>query len=229
VTSRRCCLRAAASAALLLAARAVPAADPSSFSDAERLLFTEDHFKTLSSAAKLEYEYRRTGSLGGNAKDRAVVTVSARNRSGGRDVSVDFLSGPRRMELPAVKDAEGNPLLLYFLEREVREMNRLTGGSTNYYRKRIRITLAENAQLKPVSLTVDGKDVRATEVRFAPYREDPARSRYEKFAEKTFVMTFSDQVPGGIVEMRTELLEPVPGGTPALVLGESLKYIGRRP
>lgn len=227
ILRRRLMLALAPLGALVLA-RDVGAAEPSSFSEAERLLFTEDHFKSVTKATRLDYEYRRRGSLEAEFVDSVRVAVAAKNRTGGRDVRVDFLTGPRRMELPEVKDAEGNPLVLYFLEREVREMNRLTGGSINYYRKRIRMTLAEAAQVKAVELDVGGKKVPARAILLAPYREDPARPRYEKFAEKTFVLTLSDQVPGGIVEMRSELLQPVAGAEPKLVLAESLKYVARR-
>jgi hypothetical protein len=225
---RRRLVLALAPLGTLVLARGVAAAEPSSFSEAERLLFTEDHFKLVDKAMRLDYEYRKRGSLEEEFVDSVRAAVSARNRAGGRDVKIDFLSGKRRMELPEIKDAEGNPLVLYFLEREVREMNRLTGGSINYYRKRIRMTLAEAAEVKPVALEVGGRKVQAREIHFAPYREDPARPRYEKFAEKTFVLVLSDQVPGGIVEMRSQLLQPVAGAEPKLVLAESLKYVARR-
>jgi hypothetical protein len=215
-------------AGVLWATRAAWAADPSTYSEAERLLFVEDHLKTLTKATQLDYEYRRRGSLEDEFTDPVRVLVAARNPAGGRDVKVNFLSGNRKMELPDVKDAEGNPLILYFLEREVREMNRLTGGSINYYRKRIRLAFAEGAQVKPVTLTLAGKTVQAREIHIAPYRDDPARSRYEKFAEKTFVLTLSDQVPGGIVEMRSQLLAPEGGGGPKPLLAESVKYVARR-
>ena len=225
---RRRGVLALASVAVILLTSSAGAADPSAFSEAERLLFAEDHLKALTSATRLDYEYRKRGSLEEEFTDRVRIAVAAKTRAGGRDVKVDFLSGSRRMELPVVKDAEGNPLILYFLEHEVREMNRLTGGSINYYRKRIRMAFAEAAEVKPVALTVDGKQVQAREIHIAPYRDDPARPRYEKFADKTFVFTLSDQVPGGIVEMRSELLQPVAGGEPTLILAESIKYVARR-
>lgn len=224
MNTRRRFLALAPAGALLACAR-VSAADSSTFSEAERLLFTEDHFKSLTSAARLDYEYRKRGSLEGEFTDRVRVEVSAKKPAGKHDVRVDFLTGGRRLELPEVSDAEGNPLILYFLEREVREMTRLTGGSSNYYRKRIRIAFAESAQVKPVALTVAGKQVQAREIHIAPYRDDPARARYEKFAEKTFVLALSDQVPGAIVELRSELLQP---NEPTLVIAESVRYVARR-
>jgi hypothetical protein len=226
--TRRRCLLAIAPAGALWFARGAWAADPSTFSEAERLLFTEDHFKMLTAATRLDYEYRKRGSLEEEFTDRVQVAVAAKARTGGRSVKVEFLSGSRKMELPEVKDAEGNPLVLYFLEREVREMNRLTGGSVNYYRKRIRMAFAEGAQVKPAVLTVDAKQIKAREIHIAPYRDDPARPRYEKFAEKTFVLAMSDQVPGGIVELRSELLPPVASGDPKPLVAESLKYVARR-
>jgi hypothetical protein len=223
ITRRR--LLALAPLGAILSSRPASATEADSFSEAERLLFTGDHFKSLTSAAKIDYEYRKRGSLEEECTDKVRVAVSAKKPSGGRDVKVDFLTGNRRLELPDVQDALGNPLILYYLEHEVREMTRLTGGSTNYYRKRMRIAFAEAAQITPVTLTVAGKEVQAREIHIAPYREDPARSRYEKFAEKTFVLALSDQVPGSVVEMRSELLQP---SEPTLVIAESVKYVARR-
>jgi hypothetical protein len=72
--------------------------------------------------------------------------------------------------------------------------------------------------------------VAATEIHIAPYRDDPARSRYEKFAEKTYTFTLADDVPGKVVELRSEL--SVPGdaaGKPRdLVLAESVRFVGKR-
>ena len=43
---------------------------------------------------------------------------------------------------------EGNPVLLYFLERDIREMERLTGGKSGYFRKAIRLALARSASVE---------------------------------------------------------------------------------
>ena len=96
-------------------------------------------------------------------------------------------------------------MILFFLERDVREMHRLTGGSINYYRKRIRMALAEGGRVETVTRDIGPRRIAATEIRIAPYRDDPARSRYEKFAEKTYIFTLSDDVPGKVVELRSEL------------------------
>ena len=126
--------------------------------------------------------------------------------------------------------ANANPVILFFLEREVREMHRLTGGSVNYYRKRIRMALAEGGQVEAVTLDLGPRRIAATEIHIAPYRDDPARSRYEKFAEKTYIFTLSDDVPGKVVELRSELSAPpgASGKAREIVIAESLRFARER-
>jgi hypothetical protein len=136
-----------------------------------------------------------------------------------------FLSATRRVDLPDLDGATGNPVILFFLEREVREMHRLTGGSENYYRKRIRMALANGAEVRDVEAAVGARRVPATEIRLAPYHDDPARSRYERFAETTYVFTLSKDVPGAVLEMRSELRAPADAAKPQpLVVADVLRF-----
>lgn len=99
----------------------------------------------------------------------------------------------------------GNPVVLYFLEREVRELKRLTGGSVSFYRNRIRKALAGEAMVRETQVSYDGRSVKATEIRIDPYVDDPARSRFEKFAERYYVMVLSPEIPGEVYRMKAEL------------------------
>ena len=219
------------SIALMLAVAALPyaqhvrAADPSEFSVAEKRLFVDHHLRGLSGGTTLEYVYTKRGSLEAPVDDTARVTVGPPSAGGGQSVKVQYLSATRRLELADIDAANANPVILYFLEHEVREMNRLTGGSSNYYRKRIRMALAEGGRVEAVTLDRGSRRIAATEIHIAPYRDDPARSRYEKFAEKTYVFTLSDEVPGKVVELRGELREPqgADGKADAVVIAESVR------
>ena len=216
-------------AAQLLAAPA-DAADPSQFSVAENRLFIDDHLRGLPAPTTLEYTYRKRGSLEGAIDDTARVIVRPRSAAGAQSVKVEYLSDARKLELPDIDAANANPVILFFLEREVREMHRLTGGSVNYYRKRIRMALAEGAHVEAVKVDLGPRRIAATEIHIAPYRDDPARSRYEKFAEKVYIFTLSDQVPGKVVELRSELSAPpgAPGKAREIVIAESLRFAGKR-
>ncbi len=149
---------------------------------------------------------------------------------GGRTVKVEYLTDARKLELADIDAANGNPMVLFFLERDLREMRRLTGGSINYYRKRIRMALAEGGQVEAVTRDLGPRRIAAIAIHIAPYRDDPARSRYEKFAEKTYVFTLSDDVPGKIVELRSELSTPpdASGKEREVVISETLRFVRQR-
>ena len=216
--------------ATLLFASPLQAADPSQFSIAEMRLFVDDHLRGISGPATLEYTYTKRGSLESSVDDTARVMVGPRSAGGTQSVKVEYLTDTRKLELSDIDAANANPVILFFLEREVREMHRRTGGSINYYRKRIRMALAEGAQVDAVALDIGPRRIAATQIHIAPYRDDPARSRYQKFAEKTYTFTLSDDVPGKVVELRSELSAP-PGATgnaPDLVIAESLRFARER-
>jgi len=208
----------------------VQSADPGQFSAAENRLFIDDHLRGLSGPTTLEYAYTKRGSLEGPVDDIARVIVGPPSTGGGQSVKVEYLTETRKLELSDIDAANANPVILFFLERDVREMHRLTGGSINYYRKRIRMALAEGGQVQSTTLNIGPRRIEATEIHIAPYRDDPARSRYEKFAEKTYVFTLSDDVPGKVVELRSELTAPpdASGKGREIVIAESLRFARKR-
>ena len=147
-------------------------------------------------------------------------------------MKVEYLSGARnRIELPDITVAHGNPIIVYFLERELREMHRLTGGAINYYRKRIRMALAEGAQVEPVTVDTIGSGRVAGNAGSASRRiaTIPRDRGYERFAEKRYAFTLSDAVPGRVVELRSELsssADGAAGDAEAAIIVETLQLAG---
>jgi len=222
--------RAAFAVATLALAAAVRAADPSEFSVAETRLFVDDHLRGVPASTTLDYAYTKRGSLESPVDDSARVIVGPASKGAGRSVKVQYLSDTRALELADIDAANANPVILYFLERDIREMHRLTGGSTSYFRKRIRMALAEGGQLATPEVNVGSRHVATTQIRIAPYRDDPARSRYDRFADKTYVFTLSDEIPGKVVELHSELLAPpaASGAARELIIAETLRFAGER-
>jgi hypothetical protein len=208
----------------------VPAADPAEFSIAEKRLFVDEHLRGLPGPATLEYTYTKRGSLEAAADDTARVIVEPSSAGGSPSARVEYLRDTRKLELSDIDAANANPVILFFLERDVREMHRLTGGSVSYFRKRIRMALAEGGRVEAVMLDFGARRIAATEIRIAPYRDDPARSRYEKFAEKTYTFTLSDEVPGKVVELRSELSDPpgASGKAGEVAIAETLRFARER-
>jgi hypothetical protein len=116
-----------------------------------------------------------------------------------------FLTGAREMRQPGVEGAQGNPAILYFLERDIREMQRLTQGKANYFRKRIRMAVYQGTSIRNLTLQYRGRPVAVREFSISPYLDDPNRPRYEKLASKQYLFMLSDSVPGALYGIRTRI------------------------
>ncbi len=185
------------------------------------------HLANLPDKAAVSYDYAKTGTLEPAFEDR--VKLQVEKTAGGRRTHVDYLSGKEALVLPDIDGASGNPVILSFLERDVREMERRTGGKSNYFRKRVRLALAENAQIEPVTMDVQGRQVEAVRISIRPYQNDPMQARFPAFTGKIYTFTISKQVPGMVYEMRTEVRDPhAPAQAPPLVI-ERVVYTGTKP
>jgi hypothetical protein len=199
------------------AANAIAAeADSAPVSQAEDAVFNKDHLNALKVGAYLQYSFSKRGTLEAAADDMVTLKIT-KIGSNGREVDVKCLSGNRKVDLPLEGELKGNPVILCFLERDIREMKRLTGGSMNYYRKRIRMALAEAAKIRPTTITIEGKSVQATEVMIDPYSNDQARVKFTKHANKTYRFVLSEAVQGGVVELQSVMHEE---GKPSSVMVE---------
>ena len=187
------------------------------FSPAERALFMSNQFASLTPPATLRYKYHKSGSLEPGFEDQVAVKLSAQANGKCCTANTDFLAGARRLALPEVEAADGNPVVLYFLERDIREMSRLTKGQPNYFRKRIRMAVFGDAKLRELSLPYRGANVAARRITITPYLDDPLRSRFEKLATKQYDFTLSDAVPGGVYAIRTLVSGESASAGPVLV------------
>lgn len=179
-------------------------------SPAEVRLFMSDQLKNLPGRdSVLNYKFVKSGAYESGYEDKVALQVSAPDTKadGARKVSTEFMSGEHKADMPPVENARGNPVIMYFLERDVREMKRITGGSPNYYRKLIRLALVDTKDIKPVTVKWGGKEIKAEEIVLDPFKDDPAKARYTRFANKTYTFVLSDQVPGNVVSLKTVMRE----------------------
>ncbi|MFC0135933.1 hypothetical protein CR105_01245 [Massilia eurypsychrophila] len=185
----------------ILAAACVLAAQPAAaraISAAETLLFQANHLQNVRAPLTLIYAFHKAGSLEQGFDDQVRLMLSLDKPA----VTMHFLSGDRQRPVPIADNPEGNPVLLGFLERDIAEMARRTGGSGNYFRKRIRLALAESAQVRPQRFSYAGKAVDGNAISIAPYLNDPMHHRYGQYVGKRYTFVVSAQVPGGVYELR---------------------------
>lgn len=186
----------------------VRAAPSQEITPAERALFLEPSLGGLKSGTTLDYRMRRAGTLDSPFDDDARLTLGPRADQTCCAAQLRFLSGERTVKLPDIDLPEANPVLLGFLEHDIREMERATGGKANYFRKRIRMALAEGPALQPVTLRWQGRALAGVAVTITPYADDPLRARYGKLADKRYTFWRAAGLPGRLAGVRTTVTEP---------------------
>ncbi len=183
-------------------------------SEAEQLLFMHPHLAATHGPRKLAYAYVAEAASAPRAEDRAAIELRPRADATCCTVHVDYLSGPMAVNLPDLDDAAANPILLYFLESEVRLMQRTTKGQSSHFRRQMRQSLVDSATVADTQVRWGGKDVAARVVRVSPFLDDPFRMRFEQQAATRYEFVLSDAVPGGIYRLSATLPGDKAGGKP---------------
>ncbi|MDY7575157.1 hypothetical protein [Actimicrobium sp. CCI2.3] len=193
-------------AAGMLLAIAASASSAQEISQSEKILFQSNHFGSIKQSTRIAYAYHQESAAPDAFDDAVTLTVTHPNADGTASVAAQFLTGSHAIAIAPIDHAQGNPAILGFLERDIAEMKRLTGGSTNYFRKRIRLALAApEAAIKTITVNYAGHPVAAQEISVRPYVDDPLKERFGKFAGKGYVFVISDAVPGSVFQVYTTL------------------------
>ena len=196
---------------------------PPPLSSAQVALFETPHLASILAPLKLEYAFRREEEGRPTVTDRITLDVRHVEENGRHDVYPEFLTGERRIHYPPAMGFLGNPLLLFALDRDTRELAAATGGSVNWFRGRFRAALLERAMLRHGQAPAAGQPapVAATMVELTPFENERRAGRFQTLR---YVFTLSDAVPGGIIDMRSTVLAGPDG--PALT--ESITFDGAR-
>lgn len=204
-------------ALLLNLSGAAAAEDVPDYSAAEQALFMTDHLRDVSAPTVLRYRFHKEGALEAGFDDEVSIVLEARADGSCCDARGNFLSGARRIALPDIEDAQGNPAILYFLEHDVRDMQRLTQGQPNHFRRRIRMAIYQDARVLETRFEFKGQSISGRTISVTPYVDDPNRVRFEQHAGKEYLFMLSDEVPGHVFGIRTRS-GPVGGlGEPLIV------------
>jgi len=195
-----------------------------SLSPAQLALFETPHLASLRPPVRLDYVFRRDEAGEEPVADtfRLKVRASTAEQDGKRDVFPEFLTGPRALRYPPALGFAGNPLLLFALDRDTRELGAATGGTPTWFRNRFRHALATAAELRPGEIAFDGRRLPATVITLTPYAGEPRAGRFQ---ERRYAFTLSEAVPGWFHAIRAEL--PAAGEKGAVV--ESIVFAGTAP
>ena len=218
----------ACAAAIALAAPAggmaqvPPTQDDRPLSPAQVALFETPHLRNVVQGETLDYAFVRQGP--GAFADRVAMHVKQVNPDGTKDLSFDFLNGPRHMPYPELDNFRGNPLVMLVLERDVREMKETLGLSASYFRERIRQAFVTRATVSDAEFSMDGKSVPAKLVTVQPFEDDARLERLPSVQRKTYAFVLAEAVPGMLAEVRTSMPADPSAQIPAA--GERMTFQG---
>lgn len=195
-----------------------------SLTPAQVALFESDHLKDISKPVRLDYAFTHQGGVG-DFKDKVTADIRNVRTDGRKDVWVQFLSGTRQVKFPPAMGFNGNPLLMYFLEHDVVEMQQATGGSAGYFRTLIRMAFL-NADMRPTKVTFKGQTYDGHEIVISPFRGDPHLAKFPGFRDKTYHFILCDSLPGTIYQISTDV--PTVGSGISGAFKEAMTYEGEQ-
>jgi hypothetical protein len=186
--------------ALALAMQANAADKPGSdIAPAEQLLFMSPHMKSVGAQTELDYAMDMSGPPAKVNDTVRVLVVSAGNANG--DARVSDRTGP--VDVPG--NLPCNPVILYFLEHDIAEMEQMTGGKRRYFQQRVRLALAAGPPITQIVSDAGGKKVKAQKIVIQPYLDDPNASRFPQYTAKRYTFIVADDVPGHVMTIRAEV------------------------
>ncbi len=200
-------------------------AEAPSFSEAENLLWRSDHLANISRTGTLTYRFERQSEAGDSFGDDATLSILELKAGGLKRAKVDFFSGTRKQPSTTHDGITGNVILAHYLQGDVHEMERLTGGSWRYFQRRIKLALSADAKVEGVSFEYGGKTLAGKKISFRPYSGDPTRRRYEAYADKQYTVILSQEIPGMLYRIETLLPAKVAGDIRSPLVEETLTFV----
>jgi hypothetical protein len=216
-------LPAALAAAALLAAAPAWAAE----TVADRV-FAAGLLAGVTEPTVLRYRHEVSGQ-GMDAPYAGLVEVDVREvaADGGKSVFVEMFEGrPDQREYGPIASREQNPLVLVFLQRDVNEMAKATGGAAPYFQKRVRAAFNQPVEAEAVEVTLGDRTLPGRRLVLQPFRDDPQIGRFPQFRDKSYEFVVADGIPGGVYRLSSRVPDPKDGH---LILEESVTLEGTRP
>lgn len=192
---------------------------------ATEAVFERQHLDNIEAPTTLRYSYERNGSLLGDLVDQARLVITAIAADGRKQVEFHLFSGADARHVAPQQGFRNNPMIVAFLQRDVEQMSRITGGSPHYFRNRIReaFTRAATVQAEAVTVAFEDRKLEGTKVTVRPFVHDPQLPRFPQFRDKQYEFLLAPEIPGGVYSLRAL----TPNGTGEPLLDETMTFDGR--
>lgn len=188
------------------------------------LVFEPGRFAAITEPQTLHYRFLTQGrDVGDLPPAPGKLEVRKIEPDGDKQVWLDLFEGSARRTAGPMGAKDQNPLLLVFFQIDVTEMSRLTAGSALYFQQQIRRHFNDMSPTEKVEVQLDGRPVQATRITFRPFAADPQIDQFPVFRDKSYEITVSDEVPGGVWSVVARTPDPKTG---ELILEKSMVFQG---
>ncbi|HEY0292996.1 MAG TPA: hypothetical protein VGC51_11810 [Hansschlegelia sp.] len=192
-------LRGAAVAACLALTLSPASAAPT----AVDLIFEAPYLSKAADGSTISYRFvRKTDEKDLQPSFEDDVTLNVGPTGAEKTVTIDMFTGARAISM-ANMARSGNPVVIAVLEQDVREMQKVLGGSPYYIRNRIMDAMRNDRSAEPVKLDYAGRTVDGWKIKLSPFASDQHRAQLKDFADRTYELTFADDVPGGLYALKS--------------------------
>ncbi|ALG68753.1 hypothetical protein [Beggiatoa leptomitoformis] len=182
-----------------------PIAHAETYSQANTLLFFTNHLQHTETPSSIAYTFSKKGTVEEGFTDTIQLKIS--QGTTGKNVHVDYFSQDRRQLFPDVNDAQGNPILLLFLQRSVQELQRLAPvGHWRYFQNQVKIALEESATVKEIQFNYHDKTLTGKEISFYPFKDNPKFTAYPDYQQTLYRLILSEQVTGGVYQLSWQVV-----------------------
>ena len=180
----------------------------SEITEPEKLLFLKNHLDNLYSSKVLTYRYHGEGETV-KVRSKKIELNFEKNKSGTLVTGFTEI-GKTKKPIAKIANAVSNPVILEYLEADIVEMQKLTKGQPNYFRKRIRAALAEGPEIFREKQIFKGAEIEVLKFSIEPYARDPmrfesGRSKYRRYSKKKYTFYLSENIPGHILGIDYEV------------------------
>jgi len=174
---------------------------------AQTLIFDGDHLANVPPNSILSYNFTYKSSSE-SFTDTVQLLVGKATGNGGKDLDLEFLTGKRRLPAATLSGFHNNAAIMMFLQNDVRELEKVTGGSQVYFRNRIRDAFARPLTFKETKIEFGGKNISTVEIILSPFAKDPLGARFKQFADRTYRFVMSDDIPGEVFQLASTTRSP---------------------
>ncbi len=180
----------------------------SDYSEAQMLLFANQHLQNIDRKATLYYDFRQSGSDTNEINDLVTIEIVNIEENGRKDIQPVFLSGDNHRAYNKIENFRSNPLIMLFLQWDVEKMDSTNKVLQDYFRYMIRNAFVNEAKSSDITLSYAGNRIAGKHISLEPFKGVDDTDKYRNFMNKRYEFFLSKDVPGGIHSIKTI----IPGG-----------------